>query len=99
MEKEIERYLVEKVKNVLGGLCLKFISPSMRGVPDRIVLLPGGGMFLVELKDKGKRLRSEQVFVHQMLLGLGFAVYTLDTKESIDEVIEKWNIGLTSTKH
>ena len=37
-EKYIEQKLCNQVK-AQGGLALKFISPSMTGVPDRIVLL------------------------------------------------------------
>lgn len=33
-EATIERHLVEGVKK-LGGMCLKFVSPSTPGVPDR----------------------------------------------------------------
>lgn len=36
LEKDIEKALVKKVK-ALGGLCIKFTSPSMMGIPDRIV--------------------------------------------------------------
>ena len=53
-EKLIERKLREGVK-ALGGLALKFSSPYHRGVPDRIVLMPGGRMYFVELKTTGKK--------------------------------------------
>ena len=41
LEKEVERYLREQVKKRLGGMALKFVSPGLSGVPDRVVLLPG----------------------------------------------------------
>ena len=34
IEKDIEKYLVRQVKQ-MGGLALKFVSPSMAGVPVR----------------------------------------------------------------
>ena len=37
IENDIEKYLVRRVKQ-MGGLALKFVSPSMAGVPDRIVI-------------------------------------------------------------
>lgn len=40
-EKEIEAALVKAAKK-RNGLVLKFVSPGMSGVPDRLVLLPDG---------------------------------------------------------
>ena len=40
-EKYIERKLRDMVKEK-GGMALKFVSPGTDGVPDRLVLLPGG---------------------------------------------------------
>lgn len=45
LEREIEKALIEETKKC-GGLCLKFTSPSMVGVPDRIILLSGGKIVL-----------------------------------------------------
>ena len=41
LEKDVERALVRLVRQH-GGLCLKWICPGWGGVPDRILLLPGG---------------------------------------------------------
>ncbi len=38
-EEYIEQKLVKAVKK-RGGMALKFVSPGLDGVPDRIVLLP-----------------------------------------------------------
>ena len=46
IEKDIEKYLVRQVKQ-MGGLALKFVSPSMAGVPDRIVMIPKGALYFV----------------------------------------------------
>ena len=54
LEKQIETAFV-KATHQRGGLCLKFISPSTAGVPDRLVLLPDGHMGFVEMKAPGKR--------------------------------------------
>ena len=40
-EKQIEQKLVRAVKN-MGGIAPKLVSPGFDGMPDRIVLLPGG---------------------------------------------------------
>ena len=51
-EKMIESRLVQEVQS-RGGLCWKFTSPGTDGVPDRIVLMPGGKIAFVEVKAPG----------------------------------------------
>ena len=51
LEKDIEKILISEIKK-LGGKAYKFISPGNSGVPDRIVVLPGGKIMFVELKTK-----------------------------------------------
>lgn len=87
-EKFIEKKLVKTVKS-LGGMALKFISPGMDGVPDRIVLFPGGRMGFVELKAPGKKLRPLQMRRMTQLSRLGFSVFVVDDVEQIDEVLER----------
>lgn len=87
-EKRVENYLVRQVKE-RGGLCLKFVSPSMAGVPDRIVLLPKGRIFFAELKAKGKKPRALQSAVHRIFKRLGFKVFVIDCKEQADKAIEE----------
>ena len=40
-EKEVEAALVKAAKK-RNGLALKFVSPGLSGVPDRLVLMPNG---------------------------------------------------------
>lgn len=87
-EKSVEKYLTKQVKKC-GGLCLKFISPSMSGVPDRLVLLPGSRMFFAETKARGKKPRPLQIAVHKILNRLGFKVFVIDCKEDIEKVIKE----------
>ena len=58
-EKIIEQKLATAAKN-MGGICPKFVSPGFDGMPDRIVLLPCGGMGFVEVKAPGKVPRPLQ---------------------------------------
>lgn len=88
LEKEIEKAFVDKVKK-LGGLCLKFTSPSMTGIPDRIVLLPGGKIGFVEVKRPGERPRPIQRKRIKQLRNLGFKAYVLDSKEKIDDIVKE----------
>lgn len=86
-ESAVEAYLERQVKTSLGGLAWKFVSPGLRGVPDRLVLLPGGHAQFVELKAPGKEARAQQKKRHRELKALGFEVLVLDTKEKVDEYI------------
>ena len=89
LEREIERKLTARIK-ALGGLCLKFESPGYTGVPDRLILLPGGRMAFVELKQSGKRERPRQRIVQKRLRELGFRVYeTVDSVEKINVIVEE----------
>ena len=67
-EKQIERYLVDRVK-LLGGRAYKFTSPAHRGVADRVVCLPNGQTWFVEVKTEGGRLSAlQKVFMSDMAL-------------------------------
>jgi hypothetical protein len=55
-EKTLERKLVERVK-AMGGIAPKLVSPGFSGMPDRLVLLPGGKMAFVEVKGYGMKPR------------------------------------------
>ena len=85
-ESRIEKRLKREVEK-LGGKCLKFVSPGVVGVPDRIVLLPGGSIYFVELKAPGKKLSPIQVHRAKELCDLGFNVLCIDSVERIKEVI------------
>ena len=87
-EKQIERKLV-RMTSQMGGMALKFVSPGCDGVPDRLVLLPGGKVGFVEVKAPGKKPRPLQVRRIGQIRGLGFPVFVVDGKEQITEVLQK----------
>ncbi len=87
-EKQIEHSLVTATRK-LGGLALKFVSPSFAGMPDRLVLLPEGKMAFVEVKAPGKKPRPLQVKRHEMLRALGFQVFVLDCASTIPGLLKK----------
>lgn len=88
IESLIEQHLVKEV-NRRDGLCLKFNSQSMTGIPDRIILMKNGTVGFVEVKQKGKKPRPLQELRMKQLRGLGFKVYTLDEKEKIGEILDE----------
>lgn len=87
-ESKIEKKLKKEIE-LIGGLALKFVSPGMSGVPDRIVLLPHGRIVFVELKAPGKVPRSLQEYRIKELRALGFEVKVIDSYESIDLFISE----------
>lgn len=87
-EKEIEQKLVRAVKN-MGGIAPKLLCPGFDGMPDRIVLLPGGRIAFVEVKAPGKVPRPLQLVRHEMLKRLGFKVYVLDNEGQIGGLLDE----------
>lgn len=87
-EKRIEQKLVATVKK-MGGICPKFVSPGLDGMPDRLVLLPGGRLAFVEVKAPGKKPRPLQLVRHEMLKRLDFTVYVLDDIKKIGEMLDE----------
>ena len=83
-EAPVEAHLIDRVTQ-LGGMAIK-LHPYIAGLPDRLVLLPGGRILFVELK-RPKRgvVAIIQTAIHNQLRKLGFTVLILDTKEKIDE--------------
>lgn len=86
-EKAIERYLVEQAKQN-GLLCLKYSNPNMVGYPDRLLVLPGGGVVWVELKSKGRKPTKIQQIRMSELTGMDHLVKVIDNKADIDELIK-----------
>lgn len=83
LEKEIERALTQMVRRH-GGLCLKWVCPGWSGVPDRIVLLPGGRIYFVELKrPRGGVISSQQRWWAQKLQDLGFYHFFIWDRDGI----------------
>jgi hypothetical protein len=87
-ETNIEFLLVREVK-AGGGLAPKFTSPGWAGVPDRLILLPGGRLAFVEVKAPGKAPRPLQVKRKRQLEALGFRVYVIDSVEPIQRIIRE----------
>ncbi|MBS5081488.1 MAG: VRR-NUC domain-containing protein [Clostridiales bacterium] len=87
-ENVIERQLAMAVKK-MGGMAVKFVSPGLDGVPDRIVLLPDKKMAFVELKVPGKKLRPLQEKRKRQLEALGFSVYVIEGVAQIGGVLDE----------
>lgn len=82
-ERTVEKHLKRKVES-LGGLCLKWTSPGIRGVPDRIIIWPGGRVHFAELKAPGKKLSPAQARFARLLTAKRCEVLCLASKEDVD---------------
>lgn len=84
LEKEIEAALRKMVENH-GGLCLKWVCPGWSGVPDRIVLLPGGRIHFIELKrPEGSKISKLQKWWHHKLQRLGFSCWVIKDAHDLE---------------
>lgn len=88
LEKSIETHLVKRVKD-LGGVAYKFTSPANRGVADRVICLPDGSTWFVELKAPGGRLSPLQQHFQSEMARLGQNYACLWSKKEIDQWIKE----------
>ena len=91
-ESYIESQLVRRIR-AAGGLCYKWVSPGCDGVPDRIVILPGGRVIFVELKTETGWLSKIQQYTHMTMRERGVDVRTLygldQVKAFVKEVVPR----------
>lgn len=91
-ESAIEARLVREVRR-RGGLCYKFTSPGSPGVPDRIVILPGGRIVFIELKTEIGRLAKVQKWQIEELRKRGAEVRVLKGLDPVKEFLEEVDSG------
>ena len=87
-ETTIEARLVREVRK-LGGLCYKFTSPGAPGVPDRIIIMPGGLVVFVELKTEIGRLAKIQKWQIEELRKRGANVRVLKGMDQVLAFLEE----------
>lgn len=87
-ESQIEAKLVRMVRNQ-GGLCFKFVSPGNPGVPDRLIILPGGRVVFVELKTEIGRLANIQKWQLAEMQKRGADVRVLKGLDQVKRFVEE----------
>lgn len=88
LEKDIEAFLKKRVEH-LGGKCLKFPAVFEEGIPDRLIILPGGRIAFVELKrPKDGKLSEMQKYQIKKLRKLGCRAYTAFNYAEVDKLLE-----------
>lgn len=87
-ERDIEKFLVQEVRKK-HGKAFKFVSPASAGVPDRIIILPGGVTCFVELKRPGGKPRPVQRFCLLYLYHKGHRVAVVDNKNTARALVRR----------
>ena len=87
-ERDVERYFKAQLEK-RGALVFKFVSPGQTGVPDRVVLLPGGRVVFAEMKAPGEKPRPLQRAVFARMARAGHPVYIIDSREAVKEFMEE----------
>lgn len=89
-ERAVERYLKDAVLQA-GGSSWKWVSPGHTGVPDRIVIFPGGRVYFVEVKTKGGKLSARQTFVLRLLRAFGCNTDVVYSRDDVDDFLKRSN--------
>ena len=87
LEKDIEKKLVAEAKK-RGCIPVNLLSANYNGLPDRLILSPGGKCAFIELKAPGKKPRALQLKRHRELRALGFEVYVVDDIKKIGGILD-----------
>ena len=91
-ESTIEKRLRDAVV-AAGGLCIKLPAFLYRGIPDRMILLPMGRIFFIELKKDGGRTEparaKHQSAFRQFLRSIGFYSEQIQGREAVEQFIEE----------
>jgi hypothetical protein len=101
-EAALEKRLVKAVKKA-GGVAIKLPSSWYKGIPDRMVLLPGGRVFFVELKRHKKKARKAQLKWIARLERLGFNVSVEAGSKAVtrfinDQVSYRNHVGISKAR-
>ena len=87
-EKDTEQWLRKKVEQ-MGGMAYKFTSPGNAGVPDRLVVFPGGLIYFVELKTSKGSVKPIQKWQQDKLRAMGCHVVTIYGMDEARAFIEE----------
>lgn len=87
LEKAIEKACCAYAKSK-GCWALK-LWPTVSGLPDRLILLPGGRVWFVEFKTPEGRVSPIQKRVHDKLYRLGFPVSVVRSVSSFKECLDR----------
>lgn len=88
-EQDLEKNLTKAV-HARGGLAWKLTSPGTTGVPDRIIILPGGHVAFIELKKPGTgKLTKIQAHRQAQLKQLDVSAFIVNHPDQIETVLNQ----------
>lgn len=93
--KESEKLIEKKLGTLVtkaGGMSIKLSPVFFIGIPDRLILLPGGRAMFVELKTTGCKPTKIQAYVHKRLRAIGFDVRVIDSTDGIKELLNGYEV-------
>lgn len=89
LEKPVEQKLCKEVEK-RGGKAFKLECPGADGMPDRLVVLPGGKIYFIETKrPKGGRFRKLQKYRISQLQELGCDARKIKSYEEVEAFIKE----------
>jgi hypothetical protein len=91
LESSLEAYFRTVVRRS-GGHTFK-LAPTEAGIPDRLAVMPGGKIYLVELKRDRARISPIQAVWHNRMRSMGVGVAVLAGREAI----AKWIVDPDNT--
>jgi VRR-NUC domain len=86
MEHYIEQHC-RAIATAAGGLLLKLSPVACAGIPDRMLLLPGGRVIFIEFKQPGRYLKPLQRFWRDWLVKRGFRFETCRSSAEFRELV------------
>lgn len=89
-ESHLERQFNLGVRQA-GGMSIKMV-PTVAGIPDRLVLLPGGRTVLVELKAENGALHEIQRVWHDRAAAIGHDVVVLRGRAEMQEWLDELDL-------
>ena len=85
-EKNLDKHIKLRAERH-GGKAIKIAALHNNGLPDRLILLPYGRAFFIEVKGKGLKPTRQQAKEHKDLRALHFDVYVVDSFETLDGIL------------
>ena len=87
-ESRIESYLRLEIEKI-GGMCLKWVSPSNRGVPDRIVFI-NSQIWFIELKSTTGERSKLQIYFERLIRKYTDSYLVISSKEEVNKFVGRF---------
>ena len=85
INRKSEKWIENEIRLIVinyGGMTIKLI-PTIVGLPDRLILWPGGIVEFVEAKSEGGRLSKMQRYIYRKIENLGFQITVISNEDQL----------------